>query len=195
MKNLRLVPSDRPNNVWPLTWEAWRKHSWRKPPDGRHPRKRNWDIVAIPVAIVIVAILAGAWLSADPPDAKTQAISNGRITVVDGDTIRVGGKLTRLVGFNAPETWEPLCDNERQVGVEAKTRLGQIVAAGNLSFASVACSCRHGTEGTQDCNYGRACGTLRANNRDVGSILIDEGLAVRYLCGATTCPSKPRPWC
>ncbi len=30
--------------------------------------------------------------------------------------------------------------------------------------------------------------------RDVGAILISEGLAHPYVCGATTCPQR-RPWC
>jgi hypothetical protein len=45
------------------------------------------------------------------------------------------------------------------------------------------------------CNHGRACGTLRSNGRDVGAILIAEGLAVPFVCGATSCPKTPRPWC
>lgn len=52
-----------------------------------------------------------------------------------------------------------------------------------------------GTEGTSLCNYGRSCGTLRAGGRDVGSILKDEGLAVAFVCGRTSCPPTPRPWC
>lgn len=39
------------------------------------------------------------------------------------------------------------------------------------------------------------CGDLRINGVDVGSTLIDEGLAVRFVCGATSCPALPRPWC
>jgi hypothetical protein len=36
---------------------------------------------------------------------------------------------------------------------------------------------------------------LTANGRDVGAILISEGLAVPFVCGATRCPPKPHPWC
>ena len=31
--------------------------------------------------------------------------------------------------------------------------------------------------------------------RDVGAILIEESLAVPFVCGATDCPKTPRPWC
>ncbi len=44
-------------------------------------------------------------------------------------------------------------------------------------------------------NYGRDCGTLKSSGRDVGAILMEEGLAVPFVCGATRCPKTPRPWC
>jgi len=30
---------------------------------------------------------------------------------------------------------------------------------------------------------------------EFGAILIEEGLAVPFVCGATHCPKTPRPWC
>jgi hypothetical protein len=36
---------------------------------------------------------------------------------------------------------------------------------------------------------------LKANGRDVGSILIAEGLAVPFHCRGTGCPPTSRPWC
>ena len=36
---------------------------------------------------------------------------------------------------------------------------------------------------------------LASEGRDVGAILIEEGLAVPFICGATHCPKTPRPWC
>jgi hypothetical protein len=58
----------------------------------------------------------------------------------------------------------------------------------------VVCACRPGLEGTQNCNFGRLCGSLSIGGRDVGSILIGEGLAHPYVCGTTSCPQR-RPWC
>jgi micrococcal nuclease len=77
----------------------------------------------------------------------------------------------------------------------ATRRLEELVAGGSLDFEKVACSCRPGTEGTNRCNYGRSCGTLRANGRDVGDTLIAEGHAVPFVWGATSCPRTPRPCC
>lgn len=124
-------------------------------------------------------------------------IEPGDIRVIDGDTIRIGHKQpdVRLVGFNAPETRRAQCDPEEKLGAKATRRLRELTHAGNLDFEFVACSCPPGTEGTESCNYGRRCGTLKANGRDVGATLIAEGLAVPFVCSGTKCPATPRPWC
>jgi endonuclease YncB( thermonuclease family) len=118
--------------------------------------------------------------------------------VIDGDTIGLndGRPNVRLVGFNAPETGSRArCEAERQKGEAARRRLRELVGNGRPEFQQLACSCPPGTEGANACNFGRRCGTLRVNGVDVGSTLIGEGLAVRFVCGATSCPTLPRPWC
>ena len=129
--------------------------------------------------------------------ASAEPIDSTEIRVIDGDIIRVHHKQpnVRLVGFNAPETRRAACEAERELGAKATRRLRDIVGAGNLDFVYVACSCPPGTQGTQACNYGRDCGTLKSEGRDVGAILMEEGLAVLFACGATRCPKTPRPWC
>jgi endonuclease YncB( thermonuclease family) len=128
---------------------------------------------------------------------SAEPIGSADIRVIDGDTIRVHHKQpnVRLVGFNAPETRRAACEVERELGAKATRRLRDIVGAGNLDFVNVACSCSPRTQGTSACNYGRDCGTLKSRGRDVGAILIEEGLAVPFVCGATRCPKTPRPWC
>lgn len=196
---------DRPRLVSGRPLRAPTTSPWRRPqragPAVWRRRFRSLNLTVIGVAIIAgaAATLASAWLNAEAtffgPPAPITVISRGQITVVDGDTIRVGGRLTRLVGFNAPETWEPRCDAERQLGNRATSRLRGLLAKSSVEFASARCACRPGTEGTAQCNYGRACGVLRANGRDVGDILITEGLAVRFVCPGTGCPPTPRPWC
>jgi endonuclease YncB( thermonuclease family) len=129
--------------------------------------------------------------------AIAEPIDPSDIRVIDGDTIRVYHQQpnVRLVGFNAPETRNAACQTEFELGSKATGRLRDLVKAGNLDFTYIRCSCPSGTEGTFGCNYGRDCGTLRSNGKDVGEILIAEGLAVRFVCGATHCPKTPRPWC
>lgn len=117
------------------------------------------------------------------------------ISVTDGDTVNVQGQAFRLVGFNAPETYRAECASEKALGNRATSRLRSLLAAGNVSLQPVACACPPGTEGTDACNYGRSCGILRAAGRDVGAILISEGLAVPFNCRGNSCPPTPRPWC
>jgi endonuclease YncB( thermonuclease family) len=139
--------------------------------------------------LLLLAILAVPAIAAP--------IDSADIRVLDGDTIRVYHQQpnVRLVGFNAPETWQATCEAERDLGAKATRRLRDLVRGGDLDFEFVPCACQPGTEGTQICNYGRRCGTLKAHGRDVGGILIEEGLAVPFVCGATRCPKTPRPWC
>src|SRR5262249_47463687 len=122
--------------------------------------------------------------------AIAEPIDPSDIRVIDGDTIRVYHQQpnVRLVGFNAPETRRAECEAEAELGARATRRLRDLIRAGNLDFIYVKCSCPPQTLGTFACNYGRDCGTLRANGRDVGAILIEEGLAVPFMCGPTHCP-------
>jgi endonuclease YncB( thermonuclease family) len=128
---------------------------------------------------------------------KTSTAGNARFTVTDGDTIRLdNGTRVRLVGFNTPEKFEPQCAAEASLGNRASARLKELVAgATTTKVILVACACKPGTEGTKRCNYGRSCGMLSVDGRDVGKTLIAEGLAVPFVCGATGCPPTPRPWC
>jgi endonuclease YncB( thermonuclease family) len=138
----------------------------------------------------------------DQDSNRREIVSSGRITsdvvrVIDGDTIRIGHQKpdVRLVGFNAPETRRAQCEAERRLGDRATARLRDLVRSSKLEFEFVRCSCPPGTEGTSSCNYGRRCGTLKANGQDVGLILIRENLAVPFICGQTRCPPTPKPWC
>jgi endonuclease YncB( thermonuclease family) len=132
-------------------------------------------------------------LAATP--AVASLIGPGAIEVVDGDTIRTGGRTFRLVGFDTPETGSRArCESERTLAAAASRRLRQLIVGGGLDLERVACSCRPGTEGTPACNHGRLCGTLTVRGRDVGLILISEGLARPFVCGPQSCP-RQQGWC
>ena len=119
----------------------------------------------------------------------------GPIEVIDGDTVRQQGYTYRLVGFDTPERGDRArCEDERQRAEKATQRLRSLISTGNPRLERVACACRPGEEGTSRCNYGRRCGVLTVGGRDVGQILIGEGLAHAYICSGTSCP-KRRPWC
>jgi endonuclease YncB( thermonuclease family) len=179
-----------------------------RPPHWRRAGRRHWsysEIKFFALLLMMIAVFGGqtltGWLpksdlgsfqTATPPDNfATQSF-----TVTDGDTVRMSdGTRVRLVGFNTPEKFEPQCSREAALGARASERLRELVASGTPTVTRIACSCKPGTEGTDKCNHGRRCGTLRIDGRDVGDILISEGLAVPFVCGDTSCPATPRPWC
>jgi endonuclease YncB( thermonuclease family) len=155
--------------------------------------------------VIVLVLAAGVWIDAYgvPMPARdgftihtpaTLAVSPSN--VIDGDTVRVRGETFRLVGFDAAETGDQArCAHERQLGNRATARLRELIdSAARSELTRVPCACRADTQGTRDCNYGRSCGTLRADGRDVGNVLIAEGLARPYVCGATGCPRRGS-WC
>ena len=96
--------------------------------------------------------------------------------MIDGDTIGIRGKTVRLVGFDTPEAgMNAKCEAERTLAANATAKLRQLVADGGLDLALVPCACPPGTEGTQACNYGRACGILKVADKDVAAMLIEQG--------------------
>lgn len=177
------------------------RHHWRR------TRRWRWsysEIKFFALMLLMITLFVGQtlteWLpksgfssgtAAPSADFRTQSF-----TVTDGDTVRMSdGTRVRLVGFNTPEKFEPQCAREAALGNRASERLKELVASGTPTVTRVACSCKPGTEGTDKCNHGRSCGTLTVDGRDVGDILISEGLAVSFVCGETSCPPMPRPWC
>lgn len=154
----------------------------------RARRRRRGRIIARIAAGAALLVVAAVLARAEPIDPAA-------VRVLDGDTIEARGAVFRLVGFDTPETGgRARCAPERALGAKATARLVAIVAGGALDLAPVVCACRSGTEGTPRCNYGRRCGTLTANGRDVGAILIGEQLARPYVCGPRSCPAR-LAWC
>ncbi|TBG84510.1 thermonuclease family protein [Rhizobium leguminosarum] len=161
---------------------------------------------AVVVALIVMVGLLYSLLETGPVQSFLGTVGKSShvmgpvdqaFTVTDGDTVHVAGERagTRLVGFNTPEKFSPQCEYERKLGERASSRLRELVKSPNLQLTKVPCACPVGSEGTDACNHGRSCGVLKVDGRDVGQIMIGEGLAVPFICEGNRCPRTPRPWC
>lgn len=132
-------------------------------------------------ARAMTAILAATALlvSACNPTSQT-IIASDKITVIDGDTIRIGDNRYRLTGFDTPETYFAKCESERERGNNATRRLKRIIQSESDVVLIV--------DGQRD-RYDRYLARLEVAGQDVGPILIAAGLARPYHGG------KRGMWC
>ena len=138
--------------------------------------------------LALLLLLMASRALADP-------IAQAKIVVIDGDTIRVGVRSYRLIGFDTPETSRALCASERAKGYAATSALRRLINSGQaLNLIEVPCSCAPGTLNTPSCNRGRLCGVLTANGVDVATTMIKAGHARPYHCSASRCPRR-QGWC
>ncbi|WP_411233212.1 thermonuclease family protein [Marivita sp. S0852] len=97
---------------------------------------------------------------------------NGVVRVIDGDTIDVAGTRVRLHAIDAPET-EQLCASAQGADWTCGAWVTQQVTA---LFDGKQARCR-----TKDTDrYGRAVAKCQVNGRDMGDVLVAQGLAFAY---------------
>jgi micrococcal nuclease len=101
--------------------------------------------------------------------------------VVDGDTIWLDGENIRLKDFDTPEPQTQICGGAGEVALahRASARLQDLLNSNEWTIE------RFGLDGTRS---RRTLATIRINGRDVGDILIAEGLARRW-------PNGREFWC
>lgn len=121
-----------------------------------------------------------------PANASAETVEPRRIYVIDGDTIALAGERQRirLLDIDAPETSRPRCERERVLGLAAKARMIELLRAGPVTID------RHGTD-----RYRRALARLRVNGRDIGTIMMREGHAVRWKPGRKAWEEREQHWC
>ena len=134
------------------------------------------------VAYAAVTLLALYVLADRIAPHHDLSVDGCRITYVyDGDTVALTcptrKESARLSGFDTPETKRPGCAAEAALGARATDRLRALVK-GSVTLDDL------GRE-----KYGRLLVRVTADGRDVGDVLIREGLAVRYAGG------KRVDWC
>ena len=136
--------------------------------------------LATHAALLLVATLAA--LLALPSPAL--AVPAEQVRVIDGDTVAIGQERLRLLNIDAPETSSPRCPAEAAAGERATTRLKELTAGGVMVVRS----------GDRD-RYGRTLGRLVVGTRDVGDILLSEGVALPWEPGRRAWEERRRHWC
>ena len=139
-------------------------------------------LLILPVTgLLALAAQHGTTLLDETPDASRAGatvlggtLRPHEVTVIDGDTIRARGRTIRLLGFDTPETHEPRCAEEARLGRAATDELRRLVRSGG----DLTLHLRPGQD-----RYGRNLGRLTVDGRDVGTILVAEGLARTYSGG------------
>lgn len=161
-------------------------------------RRRRYSAAAAPVALAFfgfaaVSAIFGGHAPSTTATAQVAAVSTAgeqrvaftmcgrhRVTcVVDGDTIWLNGVNLRLESYDTPEPYNQICGGAAEVALahKASARLLQLLNGNGFTV----------DYGSQD-RYGRTLATLRIGGRDVGDILIEEGLARSW-------PDGDEFWC
>lgn len=91
--------------------------------------------------------------------------------VIDGDTFWYQGRKIRVADINTPETSEPDCAYEAELGARATARLTQLLNAGPFTLDPI--------DRAQD-QYGRALFVVTRGGESVGATLVREGLAEEW---------------
>lgn len=113
----------------------------------------------------------------------TPAVAQERILVLDGDTIAVGRERIRIIGLDAPETFDARCPAEKRLGDKATAAMRQMVAQG----------ARIERTDSKD-RYRRTLARVYYQGRDVADIMVERGLAMPYDCPGGHCPRRI-DWC
>lgn len=94
--------------------------------------------------------------------------ASANVTVIDGDTLKLGSERIRLHGIDAPES-QQRCTDGWQAGEAARRALAGLVSTGAPSCERV----------TTD-RYGRTVAVCRVNGKDIGGEMVRRGLAWAY---------------
>jgi endonuclease YncB( thermonuclease family) len=137
-------------------------------------KARGW-LILTGGALIVAAALLVAVLGDIPREARTARprASMARASWSStGDTFAIGEERIRILNIDTPETRGSHCENELVQGLRAKERLASLLRPVRIDVA------RDGRD-----RYGRTLARVSAQGRDVGEVLIREGLALQWQDG------------
>lgn len=122
------------------------------------------------IAAVAIALLTTSGRSAAP-----------ELIVPDGETFTLDGERFRLANIDAPEKLNPHCAAEAVLAATSRERLQGLLLP-TLFYGGLELD-RHGTD-----DLGRTLALVSIKGRDVGEVLMEEGLAKPWR-------ELPAEWC
>lgn len=129
------------------------------------------------VAAISVGLLAYTGRSEHHAEQIPTAIAgsteglSGAVTVLDGDTIRLGDERVRLFGIDAPEKSQPCSIQSRTV------RCGELAT---VALRSLAEGKTANCEPQSRDRYGRTIAICTVDGEDIGASMVRQGMAVAY---------------
>lgn len=137
---------------------------------------------------MLAAMLAGGYVvTSESPAEAIDSVSFSMCAspphsncVIDGDTFYLGGQSIRVADIDTPETNQPQCRYEAELGASATRRFLQLLNDGPFEIAQWG--------GRDEDQYGRKLRTVSRGGRSLGAILVSEGLARNWT-------GSRQPWC
>lgn len=119
---------------------------------------------------------------------KAETVDGRRAVIIDGDTVSIDRERIRILNIDAPETYRSRCEAELVLGLKTKERLAQLLRTGPVTVRRC--------DGDRCIDpYGRSLARLEAGGRDVGEVLVSEGLALPWASGPAARQARAIYWC
>lgn len=151
--------------------------------------RRVWQIVVGTFAALgFVVFVDIVWSLQQRAGEKYAIVHADDIRVIDGDTVEAHGRVLRLLDIDAPETRRAACDAERAAGEIASLRLQLLLRTAQGGRVGI------DPDGRVD-RWGRALVRITDDGRDLGAILVAEGLALPWLTGRAAKAERLAHWC
>ena len=136
-------------------------------------------------ALLDPSLIAPVGPLAAPPERVSSGFTacgpgRGSACVIDGDTFKLGDRKIRITGIDAPDLMAPQCPGEEALARKSADRLLELLNQGEFEMVAHRLQRRD--------RHGRDLMVVKRNGQSIGEVLVDEGLAHRYI-------GSKRSWC